>query len=192
MTEETRPVKSLVGKRLYLRPNERSDLDRIRRWLNDQEVSRHLLYHRLLDERAEEQHYESRDRSNAPRDLYLAIVLNEGDRHIGQVGLHGIDYVHRHATSGIVIGEKDCWRQGYAPETKHLLLGYAFDALGLHRVSSEVFAGNVGSVKQLERTGYVLEGRKREQVFRDGRWHDELVYGILDHEWRARRAVLPA
>lgn len=187
MPNDNHPVRSLVGERVYLRPNDRTDFDRIRRWLNDPEVSRFLFHHRLLDELGQERQYESRDRSATPRDLWLAVVLTAGNRHIGQVGLHAIDYVHGHATSGIVIGEQDCWRKGYAQIAKHLLLAHAFDTLRLHRVTADVFSDNEASIRQLEATGYALEGRRREHMFRDGRWHDELTYGILETEWRAKR-----
>ncbi len=180
-------VRSFIGKRLYLRPNERQDLDRIRRWLNDPVVSAYLLYHRLLDEKAEEEHYERRDRSQTAANLYLAIVLSEDHRHIGQIGLHNIDHIHGNAVSGMCIGEQECWGKGYASEAKDLLLGHAFDSLRLNRVSSKVFATNVRSIRQLEKSGYTLEGTLRKQIFRAGQFHDEHIYGILAEEWRTHR-----
>ena len=186
------PVRMLVGERLYLRPIERADADRCRRWINDPEVSRYLLYARAVGEAAEEAWIASMSEGNVPSSLHLAIVIRKGDRHIGNVGFHDIDWVHRHAVTGTLIGEKDCWGLGYAPEAKALLLAHGFDSMGLHHVTATTFAENVRSQRQLEKSGYALEGRLREHVFRDGRWHDDLVYGILDHEWRAKRAALPA
>lgn len=192
MSEILPPIRSFIGKRLYLRPNERSDTHRIRLWLNDPVVSKFLNYHRLVDEKAQEDQYERRDRSNTPKDLFLAIVLSEGNQHIGQIGLHDIDYVHGHAVTGMVIGGAEHWGKGYAGEAKDLLLDHAFNGLRLHRVTSLVFATNTQSIKQLEKTGYVHEGTLRQQVFRAGKFHDERVYGILAEEWRERRILSPA
>jgi RimJ/RimL family protein N-acetyltransferase len=39
-----------------------------------------------------------------------------------------------------------------------------------------------------EKAGFVEEGRLRESVLHDGRWYDEVLMSILDHEWAARRS----
>lgn len=191
-TRKNEPVRMLVGERLYLRPIERADTDRCRRWINDPEASRYLLYVRAVGEAGEESWIASMDDKNAPDSLHLAIVLKKGDRHIGNVGFHNIDWVHRHAVTGTLIGEKDCWGLGYASEAKGLLLAHGFDSMGLHHVTATAFAENVRSCRQLEKSGYMLEGRLREHVFREGRWHDDLMYGILENDWRALRAARPA
>ena len=39
------------------------------------------------------------------------------------------------------------------------------------------------------KAGFVEEGRLRESVLHDGRWYDEVLMSILDHEWAARRSA---
>ena len=41
---------------------------------------------------------------------------------------------------------------------------------------------------QGQKAGFVEEGRHRESVLHDGRWYDEVLMSILDHEWAARRS----
>lgn len=177
----------LSGKRLYLRPLEETDLDRCCRWINDPEIRPFLLNQWPLDAISEKQWHEGRDRSLPPSCLTVAIVLHDGDRHIGNMGLHKIDWRSRHGETGTLIGEKECWGQGYGSEAKELLLAYAFDTLGLHRVTSVVLATNARSLGCQRKCGYVEEGRLRQHVFTNGQWVDEVILGILAEEWRARR-----
>ena len=57
---------------------------------------------------------------------------------------------------------------------------YGFKELRLHRIYGIIFEYNEASVNLFEKNGFVFEGRHREARFRDGKFHDELVYGILE------------
>ena len=183
----TRPVRFLIGERLYLRAVEAADLPLCQVWINDPDVRRNLILARPMDLEAQRAWHENRDRRPQPHDLTFGIVLLDGDRHIGNTGLHGIDWINRKATTGTLIGEKDCWGHGYATEAKALLCRYAFDTLDLAKLESEVFAHNVASARHLEKNGYVREGVRRQAYFRDGRRIDAVMYGLLADEWRAKR-----
>ncbi len=175
----------LQGKRVYLRPIDASDLGRCERWINDPEIRPFIRMQFPTDAMAQKKWHEGRDRGHPRRDILLAIVLRKNDRHIGNMGLHGIDWINRSAITGALIGEKDCWSRGYGREAKELLLTYAFDTLGLHRISSDVRANNPRSFAYLKKSGYVEEGRERESVFYNGKWVDLIKLGILVEEWRA-------
>ena len=114
------------------------------------------------------------------------IVLREGERAIGLVGLHGFRNSARRGTLGITIGEPDCWGQGYGTDAIELLLGHAFDELNLHRVELCVYATNARGIACYEKLGFVHEGAKREAMVVDGAYVDEVQMGLLAPEWRAR------
>jgi len=118
------------------------------------------------------------------KDLGLAIVIKDGDVHIGNCGLHQIDYQNRNAEFGIMIGEKEHWGHGFAPEAAKLILRYGFDELNLHRISLEVYSHNKRAQKAYEKVGFIHEGTLREAYFRNGCYYDDLIMGILDTEWR--------
>ena len=84
------------------------------------------------------------------------------------------------------------WGRGYATEIAEALLRAGFDELGLHRVQAHCIDANVASRRVLEKVGMVLEGRLREKHRVDGRFHDELWFGILASEWRLSRGEAPA
>jgi hypothetical protein len=90
---------------------------------------------------------------------------------------------HRYTTLGIAIAEA-YQGKGYGPEAIKWALDWAFDQAGLHSVRLGCFAYNTHAKGVYERIGFILEGRRREGIWVNGRWHDGLLYSILDREWR--------
>jgi RimJ/RimL family protein N-acetyltransferase len=87
----------------------------------------------------------------------------------------------------ITIGERDAWGRGLGTEATQLMLGHAFERLGLHRVGLTVFSYNTRAIRAYEKAGFRLEGRLRDAILRDGRYFDEVHMGILAEEWLERR-----
>ena len=98
--------------------------------------------------------------------------------------LNEIDETNRGANFRISL-KRAFWGQGYGSEAARLLLGYGFGALGLHRIGLEVFAFNPRAVRAYEKLGFKLEGRLREVLHWDGRYHDALVMSLLEREYQA-------
>lgn len=173
----------LEGDRLYLRAIEEGDLRSAQRWVNDPETRRFLGRVTPLDAIAERKWHEGRSRSACPSDIVFAVVLKEGDRYIGNIGLHGIDWINGVATTGSVIGEADCRSRGYGTEAKMLMLKYAFDDLRLERIESRVLASNGRSLRALEKQGYKVEGVIRKRFVRNGVRVDEIYLGLLREDF---------
>jgi ribosomal-protein-alanine N-acetyltransferase len=71
------------------------------------------------------------------------------------------------------------------PEAARAMLDFGFRTLGLHRIMAYCAAENTASAHVLEKLGMAREGCLRESWRIKGRWHDSLMYAILEHEWRA-------
>ena len=69
------------------------------------------------------------------------------------------------------------------------MLDHAFGTLGLHRIALAVFEFNERAIRAYTTCGFVIEGRARESIWRDGRWWDELSMSVLTSEWRAREGA---
>ena len=106
------------------------------------------------------------------------------DRLIGTCAFSQLDGENGSALYHITIGEKDAWGQGYGTEATQLMLDHAFGTLGLHRVALFVFEFNERAIRAYRRCGFVVEGRSRESIWRDGRWWDELAMSVLESDWR--------
>ncbi|MEK3790239.1 GNAT family protein [Paenibacillus sp. FSL R7-0204] len=73
--------------------------------------------------------------------------------------------------------------QGYTSAAVHLILGYAFRSLGLHRVQAAILPHNNGSRRVLEKNGFQAEGLARRFIRINGEWQDHRTYAILAEEF---------
>jgi RimJ/RimL family protein N-acetyltransferase len=185
MTRESRSARAagtrrlLSGPRLYLREVLPADAGgRYLSWMNDPEVTRYLES-RFFPTTAGSLRAYVEARLGDSDHLFLAIVLARGDRHIGNIKVGPIDRVHRHADVGILIGESDCWGQGYATEAIRLVVDHAFGALSLHRLTASCYAGNEASAAAFEKAGFVREGVRRDHYRSGGRYVDAVMLGIV-------------
>ncbi|KAL1867074.1 hypothetical protein Daus18300_006473 [Diaporthe australafricana] len=95
---------------------------------------------------------------------------------------------HRNANIGIdVLPEYQ--RRGYGSEAINWVLRWGFQAQGLHRIGIESFSHNEGAGRLYERLGFVPEQRKREALWFQGGWSDQLGFAMLEDEWRQRERV---
>lgn len=176
-------VPGIQGPRIRLVPFERDYIDHVLRWFNDSEVTRYVKrvmpLHRIQEERFVEKMAESKD------DVMWAI-LDENESPIGVSAIHQIDWINRNGKTGTVIGERSVWGKGYGTEVMNTRTKWAFEELGLHRLQSECFVENVASRRCLEKAGYKLIGTARRRMWRNGAWHDLLLFDILDEDWLAQ------
>ncbi|MFI6138898.1 GNAT family N-acetyltransferase [Streptomyces griseus] len=101
---------------------------------------------------------------------------------IGWCGLTSWNPDFRSASLGYVF-EADVWGHGYATESAHAVLRWAFDTLDLNRVQAETDTRNTASARVLEKLGFVREGTLREDCVVNGDVSDSWVFGLLRREW---------
>jgi RimJ/RimL family protein N-acetyltransferase len=173
------------GTLVVLRPlNKATDLAPCQRWMVHPLVCRFLSSGAPMTLAEEAEWFDGIPKRKD--EVVLAIETLEG-RYIGNVGLHGIHRTNRTAVAGIVIGEPDCWRKGYAREACQLLLDYAFLGLDLRKVCVEIQAENEGSLALTRALGLRLEGRRVAQLYRDGTYSDLLLLAAFRKDWLSRR-----
>ncbi|OIQ76734.1 putative ribosomal N-acetyltransferase YdaF [mine drainage metagenome] len=114
-----------------------------------------------------------------PRASYmLAITLPQGPL-VGGVRLGITSRADHAADFGYVIDAK-YWGQGIATEATKRLVAFGFDELDLHRIYATCHPENIGSARVLEKSGFQLEGRLRDDKFVRGAWRDSLLYAISE------------
>ena len=117
------------------------------------------------------------------KEHFFTIRALEDDRIIGEIGLDGIRWTHRDCFVGIGLGDREYWGRGYGTDAMKIILCYAFTELNLHRVTLDVFEYNPRAISSYEKAGFVLEGRQRGMMLREGRRWDVIYMGILKEEW---------
>ena len=181
----------LTGDLVVLRRHTPENIAAFRRWYADPDITRLARYQQAPMRPPEiDRFFEAR--VVGPDALALAVHERGTNRLVGTCAFSQLDGENGSALYHITIGESDVWGRGYGSEATRLMLGHAFQTLALHRIALFVFEFNERAIRAYRRCGFVVEGRSRESIWRDGRWWDELAMSMLDSDWRQihARAVL--
>jgi RimJ/RimL family protein N-acetyltransferase len=177
----------LVGERVRLRGVRDDDLATLGKW--EMDPGRMVTQSDWVappSEAAAKEHI-AQWSANQNDNLGFAIeTLDDPPVLAGNIGLWGARPKDRCATLGIALGRQYVGR-GYGTDAVRVIVGYGFREMGLHRIQLSVAPFNPAGIRAYEKAGFVEEGRRRESVLHDGRWYDEVLMSILDHEWAARR-----
>ncbi|MER0243136.1 GNAT family protein [Streptomyces sp. HSW2009] len=123
----------------------------------------------------------------------FAVQRLTGEQVIGSTSLYEIDLTEGRAEIGATWFDRSCWGGPYNAESKLLLFGHAFGALGLSRIALRTDNLNIRSQQALTRLGLSYEGTLRSHMVRqDGTRRDSLYYSLLASEWPAVRDELIA
>ena len=181
-----KPDWPLETERLVLRPFEAGDLDALYKIYSDAEVSR-WLYHepRSLEETRELLGRKiALDRFTAVDQwISAAVIERESRQFVGDVVLHWVNDEHKTGEIGFSFDPASQGR-GYATEAARALIDLGFDGMGFHRVIGRLEARNSASARVLEKLGMRREALLVENEWVKGEWQSEVVYAILEHEWR--------
>ncbi|MCK4820653.1 GNAT family N-acetyltransferase [bacterium] len=171
----------LVGERIYLREVRPGDVnDAYYRWMNDPEVTQYLES-RFSPNSMESLLEYVRNFQGNQDNIFLAIVLKENHKHIGNIKMGPINRFHRLADVGIMIGEKDCWGKGYASEAISLIVEHAFKNLNLHKLTAGCYEQNQGSLEAFQKAGFEIEGVRKKHCFFNGEYVDAILLGKINH-----------
>jgi ribosomal-protein-alanine N-acetyltransferase len=177
----------LETERLLLREFRPEDFDDIQAYASDHEVSRYMewgpntpeITRKVLDDRLMDQTVWPRANVN------LGVELKSEERLIGSIRLGVSDLANRTGDFGYAY-HRNYWRRGYATEAAHILLGAAFEKLGLHRIYATCDVRNAGSWGVIEKLGMRREATLIEDTLRRDGWRDSHVYAVLEREWAGR------
>ena len=161
----------LKGERVCLRPLQRSDIDLLNAWKNDEEVYTYLGGGFRPISRDQQEKWLDSMIDLTGNDRRFMIMRQDGAA-IGMVGLYGIDWVSRNCEIGVYIGD-GCGRgKGYASEACRLIEEYAFALLNLRKIKLKVVANNERAVRMWEKLGYSQVGEYKEERYINGRYCD--------------------
>lgn len=105
-------------------------------------------------------------------------IANVNDEAVGGIGfILQQDVGRRSAEVGYWLGE-EYWGRGLATQAVKVITEYAFVHYDICRLYAHVFEWNVASTRVLEKAGYLLEGRLKKSVIKDGKTIDQLMYAI--------------
>jgi len=113
----------------------------------------------------------------------VGIFLKDSNEMIGTIELCHMKWFNFKAGEICYTIHQDHWGKGFATEATKAFIDYCFKEMNFRKVYADTVPDNVGSQKVLEKLNFTLEGTIRERHFKDGKWIDELDYGLLRDEW---------
>ena len=178
---------TLNTKRLVLRPFTTADAPELQQLANAPEIAATTLNipHPYPDGLAQAWIRQHAEMFESGEGAVFAIVRRRDGVLLGCVGL-GCDPENRNAELGYWIGVP-YWNRGYATEAARVVVAFGFAWLRLHKIKSSYFGSNPASGRVLEKIGMRYEGRRREQLFKEGRGFEDVVeYGVLSGDFGRR------
>jgi RimJ/RimL family protein N-acetyltransferase len=176
-------IVNIVGKRITLGPISHDLLPEYTRWINDFTALR-TLGSALVGPMTAEAEAAWYERTSKQENAVLFTIREKSTAMpIGNVGLNVIHQANRCAVFGIMIGEASARGRGYGTEAAHLMLDYAFTALGLHSVSLTCAEFNLAGQRAYTKAGFKECGRVRENQWFAGRYWDTIYMDCLESEF---------
>ena len=169
---------------LELREISADELVQINKWRNDQEVISHLgngfrYINVEVDNIWFEEYLRTRDKN-----VRLSIYIDEV--HVGLIQLLGIDQINRSCEFSIQISNKDFRGRGIGLLASRMLLSHFFNDLNLNRIWLTVRASNSRGLSLYSKLGFLVEGRLREAIVKNGEYVDLILMSITRRDFSSK------
>lgn len=184
--DKTVRSKIFEGDRIRLAAVTDDDVPIVANWLSDLGLQRlvnpgsvvPMTAEQLLDPNG----WFAAERRNKVAHLFAVRTKSE-NLLIGISALNNINLYAHYAEIGINLGHPEYQGKGYGSDVMLTTMRFGFERLNLNRIWLRVFDYNTRAIRLYEKLGFVHEVREREMIYRDGRYYDNLLMGILRYEW---------
>jgi len=190
-TDWQRGLPTLRGRQVVLRELRASDAPSLFALLTTEEVSRFISpppstvegFERFIS-------WTLRQRAAGTYACFAVTVVGY-DTAIGIFQVRSMEPGFETAEWGFAIGSA-FWGTGLFQEGAGLVLDFAFDTIGVHRLEARAAVKNGRGNGALQKLGAVQECRLRNSFLKDGQYIDQVLYAMLDTDWRGSRATMAA
>jgi diamine N-acetyltransferase len=172
---------SMVGKKIYLRPETLEDITVIHEWRlasDPQALSCRPIPIISIEEITTRI---KRQKTGIDRQK-LVIVRKKDNTLIGEVSFFDYNSLNRSMELGILVNPEER-QSGYGKEALRILCRYLFRYRGLNKVYAQTAGYNKGAIKLLEGCGFKQDGLLRDHYFYNGQFFAGLIYSLLLFEF---------
>lgn len=118
--------------------------------------------------------------------IVIFAIENLRGEYAGGISLHSRNLKNGTFSMGLIINAEHR-RKGYAADAARLLLKYCFHECRYQKCNTACVDTNERSIALLKKLGFVEEGRRRRQFFLNGRYYDDLLFGLTREEFDSGR-----
>jgi RimJ/RimL family protein N-acetyltransferase len=180
----TGPKPYLKGKQVNLRGLRREDLPRYRGWLENLDAL-HFMESGWRPSNDKEMEDIYRISTEAPDHAVFVVTDAATGEPVGVAGLYLIQWVCHRAEFRILLGDSANLGRGFGTEACRMVVAYGFDMLHLDTIYLGVNAENERAIRSYRKSGFIEEGRRRQLIWRNGRYYDAIMMSILRTEYLA-------
>ncbi len=170
------------GERINLRPQKKEDSELIVQYQSDPEVTDNYYMSMSIPPIKDfvDHWYE---RSVGSKEGFTFAIETKEGLYIGGCFTMWLNWKNGTTYLAIFIGHPDYRSKGYGTEAMKLFLNFLFNELGLRKVKLNVFGFNKRAIRSYEKAGFNLEGINRNELYRNGEYHDTHVMSITRDEF---------
>jgi ribosomal-protein-alanine N-acetyltransferase len=99
--------------------------------------------------------------------------------HIGNILITGLCSYHKCAEITYVIGEPKYWGKGVGYFAVSSLINLAKKKYKLNKLFASVADENLGSIRVLEKNDFVIEGKRLNHLYYNGKFYNQLDFGLI-------------
>jgi len=145
-------------------------------WFKNLNVTRFSKNQYRIFTLASQKNFVSSCLNNPNIDLY---GIFHKDLHIGNIQINGLLNYHKNAEITYVIGNTDYWNKGAASFAISKIIEISKINYKLNKLFAGVAEDNIASIKVLKKNKFILEGKKLNHLFLNGKFCNQLEYGLI-------------
>lgn len=178
------------GMKVRLREYRANDVHDVLSQVNDYQSVRHSALGPILPSTHDDQVRWISQQTSMTRGEYQFAIETLRGQFVGGCGFQRVDWKNRVAGIGILIGNAALRGKGYGSDAIRVLCRIGFSEMNLNKLNLTMLADNEGARRCYEACGFAVEGRLRNEVFREDAYHDLIAMGLMRDEWRERNNFL--
>lgn len=164
-------LKTSSGLNIELAPFTREEAELFVEGFQKASVTRFLGNDIAQTRETEQAWYDAIQQDKLARIWGIWVVEKHSRKLIGNTSIEKVEMNNMpRATTGIVITDKNYWGKGIATATHKARSLYAFERMRIVRLMSYIYDGNEPSLRALEKVGYNLHHRTRNEMYNQGEW----------------------
>jgi len=163
---------------IKLLPIDNVHIDLLQTWQNDINIKYPIMGFRFPIQKKSIESWLAEIRKDNGKSKIIYGIFND-EAALGMIALQNIDYINSNANFGIYLGKRKEENKGIGLKATNLLLDFAFNGMGLHRIGLEVLSTNKNAIYLYKKIGFNYEGLKKESYFLNGEFLDIQIMSIF-------------
>lgn len=178
----------LTGQRVLLKQMEQSHLERFAQ-LENEKYTLLLANDDIPFPATREDHSTFFNNISGNKEEFIFGIFDiQSEELIGSCGVFAINWKNSTCYVGISLASE--WQnKGIGTDAMNTLISFIFNYIPIHKIKLQVFSFNANAIRSYKKCYFEQEGILRNEIFRFGKFHDVLLFGLLREDWVANQIL---